>query len=119
MENNLSFDRMRREQSKIIRFRWLLATVILLSLCGSFVSAQLSTVYVDALNGSDSFSGANPTDSPAGSGPKSTIHAGLTALADGGRLILFAGTYAGDGIYTDGSPTDASDDGDIAIAITK
>jgi hypothetical protein len=54
--------------------------------------AQLSVAYVDAIYGSDSFSGSNPTDVPPGSGPKATIHAGLGSLADRGRLVIFAGS---------------------------
>lgn len=79
-------------------------------------AAQLATVYVDAANGSDAFTGANPSDVPAGTGPKATIHGGLSALADKGRLVLFAGTYAGDGVDTDGSVGNLADNADINIS---
>jgi hypothetical protein len=80
---------------------------------------QLATVYVDATNGSESFSGANSTNSPSGTGPKATIHAGLDALANNGRLVIFAGVYAGDGVDTDGSPTNSTDNADINISSSK
>ena len=85
--------------------------------CGA--RAQLSVVFVDALYGSDSFSGSNPADVPPGSGPKATIHAGLESLADRGRLVIFAGAYAGDGVDTDGSVAVGTDDGAINISIAK
>ncbi len=81
--------------------------------------SQLATVDVDGTNGSDSFTGANPTDSPSGTGPKATIYAGLITLSDKGRLVIFAGTYAGKGIDTDGSPTLTLDNADIDINTTK
>jgi hypothetical protein len=94
-------------------------TILLLLLASTTAWSQLATVYVDATNGSDSFSGANATDSPSGTGPKATIHAGLDALSNNGRLILFAGLYAGDGVDTDGSPTNPADNADINISTTK
>ena len=99
--------------------RRLIFLVILSLFACSQVFPQLSVVYVDATNGSDSYTGANPTDSPPGTGPKATIHAGFSALSDKGRLILFAGIYAGDGIDTDGSPTVSVDNADIDINTTK
>ena len=94
--------------------------VCLLSLgCFTSTFSQLSTVYVDATNGSDSYSGANAANSPSGTGPKATIHAGLNALADQGRLVLMAGVYAGDGVDTDGSPSLNADNADINISTTK
>ncbi len=110
---------MRRAKPTGHRPRFLPSILFFFSLFGSIAHAQLATVYVDALNGSDSFSGANPADLPPGTGPKATIHAGLMALSDGGRLVLFAGVYAGDGIDTDGSPANASDNADINLAVTK
>ncbi|MFH1741459.1 MAG: hypothetical protein ABIH23_20835, partial [bacterium] len=92
--------------------------LLLLSSCIA-LHAQLNVVYVDASNGSDSFTGANPTDSVAGQGPKATIHAGLSALANNGRLILFAGQYAGDGVDTDGSAGNSTDNADISISLSR
>jgi hypothetical protein len=92
--------------------------VLLLGI-GSYAYSQLSTVYVDATNGSDSYTGANAANTPLGTGPKATIHAGLNALSDRGRLIIFAGTYAGDGVDTDGSPTINLDNADIDINTSK
>ncbi len=57
--------------------------------------AQTTPVYVDVTNGSDSYTGVNATNNPAGSGPKATIGAGLAALSDNGTLIIAAGTYNG------------------------
>ena len=57
--------------------------------------AQTTPIYVDVTNGSDSYTGVNATNNPAGSGPKATIGAGLAALSDNGTLILAAGTYNG------------------------
>jgi hypothetical protein len=96
----------------IIALSFLLATL-------HVATAQLATVYVDAVNGSDSFTGANPTNVPSGTGPKANIHTGLSQLADKGRLVIFAGTYAGDGIDTDGSPSDSTDNADINISAAK
>jgi hypothetical protein len=87
----------------------------MLFLIVQIAAAQLATVYVDATNGSDMFTGANSSDMPSGTGPKATIHAGLSALANQGRLIIFAGTYAGDGVDTDGSVSTSTDNADINI----
>lgn len=65
-----------------------------------FVVALLSTavwgqtVYVDVTNGSDSYTGANPTNNPAGTGPVATFAKGISLLSDGGTLVIKAGTYA-------------------------
>ena len=99
-----------------MNFRFITALLLFFS---ATAYGQLATVYVDATNGSDSFSGANPTDSPSGTGPKATIHAGLDALANNGKLVLFAGIYAGDGVDTDGSPTNTADNADINISTSK
>jgi hypothetical protein len=96
-----------------------LTILLILFLACTRAQSQLVTVYVDATNGSDSFSGANPTDSPSGTGPKATIHAGLSALANNGRLILYAGTYAGDGVDSDGSPANNTDNADINISTSR
>ena len=96
-----------------------LTILILLILACPEAYGQLATVYVDATNGSDSFSGLNPTDSPSGTGPKATIHAGIDALANNGKLVIFAGVYAGDGVDTDGSPTNTTDNADINISSSK
>jgi len=65
-------------------------------LTASVTLAQgLSTVYVDVTNGSDTYTGANPTNSPAGTGPKASIGAGLSALANNGTLVIMAGSYNG------------------------
>ena len=96
--------------------------IVLLLLCliaGSQCFGQLSTVYVDAANGSDIYTGANPTNTPTGTGPKATIHAGLGAVANNGTIVLMAGVYAGDGVDTDGSPAFTSDNADIDISSTK
>ena len=56
------------------------------------VFAQLSTVYVDVTNGSDTYTGANLTNSPMGTGPKATITAGLGALVSNvGTLVIMGG----------------------------
>lgn len=69
--------------------------VVLLVLASVSVFAQqLSTVYVDVTNGSDTYTGANQTNSPAGTGPKATIDGGLKAVANGGTIVLYAGTYS-------------------------
>jgi hypothetical protein len=86
---------------------------------GSQAFSQLSKIYVDVTNGSDSYTGANPTNAPLGSGPKASIHAGLAYVANGGTVIIFAGTYPGDGVDSDGSPTNTSDNADIEISSAK
>lgn len=101
-----------------MRIRFIIAlSLLVFSL--RMATAQLATVYVDAVNGSDSFTGFNPTNVPPGTGPKANIHAGLTDLADNGRLVIFAGTYAGDGIDTDGAPSDPADNADINISTAR
>jgi len=74
-----------------------LSALVVVLLLATTVSlfAQLSTVYVDVTNGSDTYTGANSTNSPAGTGPVATISKGLSLLADGGTLVIYAGTYAG------------------------
>jgi hypothetical protein len=80
-----------------------LKTLVKLSLSVMFVIAmlsgvsfaQLSTVYVDVTNGSNTYTGANATNLPAGSGPKATLKEGLKAVANGGKIVLLAGTYNG------------------------
>ncbi len=96
-----------------------LIILCILTRVASLAQAQLTTVYVDGANGSDTYTGANPTNSPAGTGPKSTIHAALGSVANNGTIVLFAGTYAGDGVDTDGSPGDLTDNADIEISSTK
>jgi hypothetical protein len=59
------------------------------------VSTTSPRIYV-ATNGSNSNTGANPTDSPAGTGPKKTIPNALAALVSagsGGEVVLLNGTY--------------------------
>ncbi len=73
----------------------LLALAVFTILVSSATFAQLSTVYVDVTNGSDTYTGANAINNPAGSGPKATIDAGLKALANNGTLVIMAGTYDG------------------------
>ena len=58
-------------------------------------TAFAQTVYVDVTNGSDTYTGANEINNPAGTGPKATINGGLAALANGGTLSIKAGTYNG------------------------
>ena len=95
----------------------ILAFLILLSLETAF--PQLPVVYVDVTNGSDTYSGANPTNTPPGSGPKASLHAGLTLVDRAGRLVIYAGTYPGDGIDTDGSTSNAIDNADLEFIYTK
>ena len=68
---------------------------VLFMATASVFAQGLSTVYVDVTNGSDSYTGANATNSPAGTGPKATINGGLAALADAGKLVVVAGDYNG------------------------
>jgi hypothetical protein len=88
-------------------------------IAGTRSFGQLATIYVDGANGSDIYSGANPTNSPAGTGPKATIHAALGSVANNGTIVIFAGTYAGDGVDTDGSPSILTDNADIEISSIK
>jgi len=70
--------------------------LLLVTLFTFTANAQgLSTVYVDVTNGLVSNTGANPDNSVAGLGPKATINGGLSALANNGTLVIFAGTYNG------------------------
>ncbi|MCX6135451.1 MAG: T9SS type A sorting domain-containing protein [Ignavibacteriales bacterium] len=92
---------------------------LLCVIAGGRSFAQLTTVYVDAANGSDVYTGANPANSPAGTGPKSTIHAALGTIANNGTLVILAGIYAGDGVDTDGSPSIITDNADIDISSAK
>ncbi len=92
LENRFSFKRF----SRLTMLRSLAMSVFAVLVAASFAMAQgLNTVYVDVTNGSNTYTGANPTNSPAGTGPKATIDAGLTALANNGTLVIAAGTYNG------------------------
>jgi hypothetical protein len=91
----------------------------ILACVASLAQAQLTTVYVDGANGSDIYTGANPTNSPAGTGPKSTIHAAFGSVANNGTIVIFAGIYAGDGVDTDGSAAILTDNADVEISSSK
>jgi len=78
------------------RFFKLGALLVVLMLFAAFNTfAQLSTVYVDVTNGSNTYTGANPTNNPAGTGPKGTINGGLGAVANNGTIVIMAGSYNG------------------------
>jgi len=78
---------------KLNKFFLMLTFLVLL---GTTAFAQpYSTVYVDITNGSDSYTGEFATNNPAGRGPKASIGAGLSVLANGGTLYLVAGNYFG------------------------
>ncbi len=64
-------------------------------LTSSAWAQPFSQVYVDVTNGSDTYTGQNSTNNPAGSGPKATINAGLSNLSAGGTLSIAAGIYNG------------------------
>jgi hypothetical protein len=59
-----------------------------------------NTIYLDVTNGSNTYTGVNPTNNPAGTGPKATLGgatgalAALANVANGGTIIIKAGTYA-------------------------
>jgi len=77
--------------NKLFKLGALLVVLLALSLATAFGQ----TVYVDVTNGSDTYTGVNSTNSPAGTGPLATINAGIGKLANGGTLVIFAGTYNG------------------------
>ena len=79
--------------NKLFKLGALLVVLTLVLAVSAF--AQLSTVYVDVTNGSNSYTGANVTNNPFGTGPKATIAGGLGALANNGTLVIAAGTYLG------------------------
>jgi len=72
-----------------------LLVILLLAASTTFAATYYNTVYVDVTNGSDTYTGQNATNNPAGTGPKATIGGGLGAVANGGTLIILAGTYNG------------------------
>lgn len=79
-------------------------------LLGTTAFAQ-NTIYVDVTNGSDTYSGVNETNNPAGTGPKASFAAGVAALANsanGGTIILKAGTYAEALDFTTGLPANVT-----------
>lgn len=100
------------------RFRYI-ALLFLLLLAVPQAFAQLSTVYVDITFGSDTYTGANSTNNPPGTGPKATIHAGLGSVANNGTIVVVAGVYPGDGVDMDGSSGSPTDNADIEISSTK
>ncbi|MDQ7818088.1 MAG: FlgD immunoglobulin-like domain containing protein [Melioribacteraceae bacterium] len=51
------------------------------------------TLYVDATNGSNAYTGVNEINNPAGTGPKATLAAARALIAEGGTIIIKAGTY--------------------------
>ncbi|MBL7936259.1 MAG: hypothetical protein JNM51_10690, partial [Bacteroidia bacterium] len=67
--------------------------MLVFALLASFSFAQ-NTVYVDVTNGSDTYSGANATNNPAGTGPKASFLEAKKIVTDGGTIIIKAGTYA-------------------------
>ncbi len=79
--------------NKLFKLGALLVVLMLFVAFNTF--AQLSTVYVDVTNGSNTYTGANATNNPAGTGPKATIGGGLGTVANGGTLVIMAGTYNG------------------------
>jgi hypothetical protein len=79
--------------------------IFIVTLLTSSAWAQpYSQVYVDVTNGSDTYTGEHSINNPAGSGPKATINAGLSNLANSGTLWIAAGTYNG----ADGSGSDVN-----------
>lgn len=70
------------------------AMFALIAILSGMSFAQMSTVYVDVTNGSDTYTGENATNSPAGSGPKATIAEGLKVVGNNGKVVIAAGTYA-------------------------
>ncbi|MFH0991890.1 MAG: FlgD immunoglobulin-like domain containing protein [bacterium] len=85
----------------------------------NIAAAQTAIVYVDANNGSDLNSGTNPTNTPTGTGPKATLQAALSTVVQNGKIVVFAGIYAGDGVDTDASPVNPADNADIEISSQK
>lgn len=85
MEKNMNQNKLLKKLSFLL---------VVLALACSFTFAQ-NTIYVDVTNGSDTYTGVNATNSPAGTGPKATIAGGLGVLEDGGTLVIKAGTYNG------------------------
>ncbi len=79
--------------NRLFKLGALLVVLMLFAAFNTF--AQLSTVYVDVTNGSDTYTGANATNSPAGTGAKATIGGGLGAVANNGTIIIMAGSYNG------------------------
>ena len=72
--------------NKFFKLGALLVVLMLFAAFNTF--AQLSTVYVDVTNGSDTYSGANATNNPFGTGPVATINKGLTLVANNGTLMF-------------------------------
>jgi hypothetical protein len=62
-------------------------------LLGTTAFAQ-STLYVDVTNGSDSYTGVNASNNPAGTGPLASFGAARALITNGGTIIIMAGTYA-------------------------
>ena len=59
-------------------------------------SANAEMIYVDALCGSDSWTGTNPVCQDP-DGPKATIQAAIDAAVDGDEVVVADGIYTGDG----------------------
>lgn len=69
------------------------AMFALIAILSGMSFAQMSKVYVDVTNGSDTYTGENAINSPAGSGPKATIAEGLKVVGNNGTVVIAAGTY--------------------------
>lgn len=93
-----------------MNLKQLFLMLTLLVALGTTMFAQ-NTIYVDVTNGSDTYTGANATNNPAGTGPKATFAAGVAALANvanGGTIIIKAGTYAEALDFTTGLPANVT-----------
>lgn len=67
--------------------------MVLFLFAATLVAQPYATVYVDATNGSDTYSGENEFNLPAMSGPKATFAAAKAIVAEGGTIVIKAGTY--------------------------
>jgi hypothetical protein len=71
--------------------------ILVLSLVTVLVPAHkalaITPVYVDAVNGSDTYDGSSATYTGGTTGPKQTIGAGFIAVDTGGTVNVAAGTY--------------------------
>lgn len=75
--------------------KWMLIATLFAFFLESLSYSQQAVVFVDVMNGSDTYSGANQTNDPAGKGPLASIDRALNQVADRGTIIILAGQYSG------------------------
>ncbi|MEI7725000.1 MAG: hypothetical protein WCK09_07830, partial [Bacteroidota bacterium] len=81
-------------KAAILKFTSILSILMLIGV----MQTMAQTIYVNDGSGDDSWTGENATNVPDGTGPKKTITAGTTVVAEGGTVIVAGTSYAESGV---------------------